>query len=120
MSDETVIDEEAAEEEAEGSEEAEGGQQSTEDLASYDEIHAQAAANRRAMAPYGDDPTVVTAGTDGIAPPGPGPEEEGDAEAAEATTESADEEVEGDEEAYDPGLYTVAEVNEYIAAHPEE
>jgi hypothetical protein len=135
----------------------------TDDLASLDDIHAQAAQNRIAMGPQANDPTVVTAGTDPISAPGPGPEDDAKlvaatagalrytetgpvsaealrqgganseivaereaAEAAEADElaalgtggdEGEYEQVDSD---YDPGEYTVAEVNDYIAEHPEE
>lgn len=117
----------------------------TDDLDNLDDVHAQAAANRRAMAPYGDDPTIVTAGTQGIAPPGPGPDledlgipegvaspvtpsprPEGPAEEKARLAEGG--EVDDDEEVdvaqvesdYDPGAYTVADVNQYIIDHPDE
>lgn len=124
MSDETVIEDEV-EDEAED----EGGVKPTDDLASYDEIHAQAAANRRAIGPIADDPTVVTAGTDGIPPPGPGPEpDESIPESlampgagAYAPAESVEDgEEQAEAAAYDPGAHTVSEVLQYIADNPEE
>lgn len=116
----------------------------TDDLPSLDNIHSQAAANRRAAGPAAEDPTIVTAGEEATpTPPGPGPAEQPTAEqqavsnvatplfnSAGAPLNTETEEVEPQEleegeegeeaEEYDPGAYTVAEVNEYIALNPEQ
>lgn len=128
----------------------------TDDLDSLEEVHAQAAQNRRALGPVADDPTIATPGTEFPPQPGPGPtapdlalfnatagaltvhggapEELVEAKrsgktAAGAPTstvegyegETADvEDVDQVDSDYEPGDYTVNEVNEYIADHPEE
>ena len=100
----------------------------TDELASLAEVHAQAAVNRAAT-PFGDDPTVITAGESAtVPPPGPGPvaEELGlpgtvllDPSGAPLDPETGYPE-DDEDGGYDPGDYTVAEVNEYIADNPDE
>ena len=119
----------------------------TDDLASLDNIHSQAAANRRAAGPAAEDPSIVTAGESAtVPPPGPGPAESPTAEqlaamdvatpllnsAGAPLNPETGEEVEVDEEGeyvdeyddegeeFDPGAHTVAEVNEYITANPDQ
>jgi len=137
----------------------------TEEAESLDEVHSGAAYNRAVLGPAANDPTIVTAGDEGVPEPGPGPEDNvaldnatGNAmsQAAESGTAWPEppmsddfrtgelkarenlgvkttfdmkapgeegEAVEGDEGAdgaYDPGAHTVAEVLDYIAAHPDQ
>lgn len=107
----------------------------TDELASLAEVHVQAAVNR-ADSPVGDDPTVPTAG-ESAEPmaPGPGPiaEELGlpGTVLLDPAGNRLDPETGYPEEgetrglrsgdgSYDPGEYTVADVNEYIADNPDQ